>query len=139
MTRTVVVARQVRAEAQRVAVLAATMAGPAPVLALLPRTLNSKLLQQLTEDIGARRVPLAATRLPSPSSSVAPHALCCASYRLSIAVITMWRRYPVPQCNADLHRRKLISPNSAARSFFQVKPLCNRQQPSHSRSHLQLP
>jgi len=38
-----------------VAVLAATLAGPAPVLALLPRTLNPKLLQQLTEEISARR------------------------------------------------------------------------------------
>jgi hypothetical protein len=46
---------QVRIEAQRVAVLAATLSGPAAVLALLPRTLNPKLLQQLTEDISARR------------------------------------------------------------------------------------
>ena len=36
------------------AVLAATLSGPAAVLALLPRTLNPKLLQQLTEDISAR-------------------------------------------------------------------------------------
>ena len=46
---------QVRSEAQRVAVLAATLTGPAAVLALLPRTLNTKLLQQLTEDISACR------------------------------------------------------------------------------------
>ena len=52
---------QVRAEAQRIAVLAATLVGPAPVLALLPRTLNPKLLQQLTEDIGARTLCLVLT------------------------------------------------------------------------------